>query len=234
METEGFVQFLKHGGRSPNAIRRCLKYLTEFDQYLAAQCSGIQPHTAQPEDLDCFIAKIEEHPHTSAKGHLWGLRYYFQHLENNSMSQWAAFRREERTQRTPFPLKDFRDVNERHIEELAAIGIRNIRQLLSAGSTPTKRAQLTEAKGIPAAKILELVKLSDMARIPGVKSTRARLYLETGVDTVEKLARWNPEDFQTMVVQFVKRTSFDGAPTLPAEARFTIEYARKLPKTVEF
>jgi hypothetical protein len=37
-----------------------------------------------------------------------------------------------------------------------------------------------------------------------------------------------------MVVEFVERTGFDGVATLPAEARFTVAEARKLPRLIEY
>ena len=82
--------------------------------------------------------------------------------------------------------------------------------------------------------ILELVKLSDLARIPGVKGVRARLYCDAGVDTMEKMAEWRPEELRQMVDEFVERTGFEGIAPLPAEARFTVAQAKRLPKIVEY
>jgi hypothetical protein len=131
-------------------------------------------------------------------------------------------------------LREFRGVNPEHIEKLATVKIKNVNQMLKKGCTPQDREELAKLTGVPLDVILELVKLSDLARIPGVKGIRARLYIDAGVDTLEKLAQWEPVAFREMVVEFVERTGFDGVPTLPAEARFTIERAKKLPKIVEY
>lgn len=82
--------------------------------------------------------------------------------------------------------------------------------------------------------ILTLVKLSDLARIPGVKGIRARLYLDAGVDTLEKLATWEPEALREMLAGFVERTGFEGIVPLPAEMRYAVAQARKLPKIVAY
>jgi hypothetical protein len=37
-----------------------------------------------------------------------------------------------------------------------------------------------------------------------------------------------------MIVEFVECTGFDDIATLPAEARFTIQKAKELPKIVEY
>jgi len=109
----------------------------------------------------------------------------------------------------PFPLRIFRGVSPEHIARLEAIGIKNAGQMLVAGQTPEKRAYLAEETGIPEAAVLEFVKLSDLARLPGVKGVRARLYYDSGVDTVEKLAAWEPEALLAMTAQFVERSGFD-------------------------
>jgi len=136
--------------------------------------------------------------------------------------------------RRPFLLREFRGVNPEHIERLRAVGIRNAAQMLAAGETAEKRVALAREAGIPDEAILELVKLSDLARLPGVKGIRARLYYDAGVDCVEKMAAWEPEALRVMVAEYVQRTGFEGIAPLPAEARSTVANARKLPKVVEY
>jgi hypothetical protein len=134
----------------------------------------------------------------------------------------------------PFKLKDFRGVNSAHIAKLEQMGIRNTNQMLAAGQTRESRANLARQSGIPEQAVLELVKLSDLARLPGVKGIRARLYYAAGVDCVEKLAAWEPEALLNMTSDFVQRTRFEGIAPLPKEVSSTIVTARKLPKVVEW
>ena len=134
----------------------------------------------------------------------------------------------------PFRLRDLRGVNPEHIARLEAIGIKKAGQMLLAGATPEKRNALAEEAGIPEGAILELVKLSDLARLPGVKGIRARLYYDSGVDCVEKLAAWEPQALLAMTAEFVEKTGFDGVAPLPKEVSSTIANARNLPKVVEW
>ncbi len=106
--------------------------------------------------------------------------------------------------------------------------------ILSSAKTPADRSSLAAQTGIPEKVILELTKLSDLARIPGIKGIRARLYVDAGIDTVEKLAQWDPEKFLEHIVEFVECTGVDGTPTLSAEAIYSIEYAKKLPKIMQY
>lgn len=132
----------------------------------------------------------------------------------------------------PFPLKDFRGVNPEYIARLESMGIKKAGQMLVAGQTAEKRKCLAKEAGIPEEAILELVKLSDLARLPGVKGIRARLYYDAGVNCVEKLAAWEPEALLAMTAEFVKRTGFEGIAPLPKEVSSTIANARNLPKIV--
>jgi hypothetical protein len=129
----------------------------------------------------------------------------------------------------PFKLREFRGVSPEHIGKLEARGIKSA----EAGRTREQRAALAQETGVPEGVILELAKLSDLARLPGVKGIRARLYYDAGVDSIDKTASWEPEALRIMVTGYVERTGFDGIPPLPKEVSSTIANARKLPRMVE-
>ena len=120
------------------------------------------------------------------------------------------------------------------MQKLAAVGIENVEQMLEAGRTRSGRRELSAQTGIPHDAILEFVKLSDLARIGGVKNIRARLYHDAGVDTVEKMAQGDAEELRAMLIEFVERTGFDGIAPLPKEARHAVADAKALPKIVEY
>ncbi len=134
----------------------------------------------------------------------------------------------------PFKLRDFLGVNPDYITRMAAVGIKTTAQMLSAGQTASDRTNLARQVGIPMEAVLELIKLSDLARLPGVKGIRARLYYAAGVDTVEKLAGFEPEALLAITAEFVRATGFAGLPPLPKEVSSTIANARKLPKLVDW
>lgn len=227
-----FRRFLKKGGRSERAAERAIAHVAEFAGYLAEHGKGLDG--ADGADLESFVARVEGEPRASAKTHLWAIRYYCEHTANEGLRRLAGVLREQRMERKPFPLSGFCGVDPADVERLAAAGVRNIEQLLEAGRTGEGRAALAEETGVPADAVLKLVQLSDLARIPGVKGVRARLYYDAGVDTVQKMAEWEPEPLREMVAAFVERTAFDGVAPLPAEARYTVDWARRLPAVVEY
>jgi len=232
MDEEGFFRFLKKGGRTPSVAREAIAAVTAFEHYLAEQRDkGLDEADAQ--DLEAYVAWLEREAKKSAKGHLHALHYYYEYIANEDMARLAGLLRQERIERAPFPLREFRGVQPEHVEKVEATGIRNADQMLAAGRTQAGREALARRAGIPEGVVLELVKLSDLARIPGVKGIRARLYYDAGVDSVEQMARWEPEALRLMAADFVQRTGFEGIAPLPAEVRFTVGYAKKLPKVVE-
>jgi hypothetical protein len=89
----------------------------------------------------------------------------------------------------PNNLRDFPGVDPATIEKLAVQGIKNSKQLFESALSREGRAVLASRAGIDAGELLELVKLSDLSRIYGVGPVFARLLYDTGVDTVEAIAR---------------------------------------------
>lgn len=234
LDEEAFQEFLRRGGRSPSAAKRVIAQVAAYEQFLREKRNRKRLDEASPNDLEDFVSHVEEKKKGAAKKTLHGIHYYYEYTSNPVMRSLAARLRQQRIKQTPFPLKDFLKINPQHVEKLGNMGIRNANQMLEAGRTSEKRHDLSTRTSIPAEAILELVKLADLTRIFGVKSIRARLYHDAGIDTVEKMAKWNPDRLRTMLVDFVKRTGFNGIAPLPKEAEFTVKEAKRLPKIIEY
>jgi hypothetical protein len=234
MDEDAFRAFLKRGGRSPSAIDRCVRYVRGFAQYLQDEQIGKDPDTAEARDLEAFVAWLEDKPKGSAKTHLWALRYYYDHRSNEEMGTLASDLRSQRIRRRPFALAGFRGVNPDFAERLARVGVKNVEQMRKSGKTPGDREELSASTRVPLKAIEEFVKLSDLARLGGVKGIRARLYYDAGVDTLEKLAAWDAKELRSMLLEFVERTGFDGIAPLPKEAANAVATARRLPRVIEF
>jgi hypothetical protein len=135
---------------------------------------------------------------------------------------------------TKYNLKDFLGVNHQHTQALRKEGVVTCEHMLKAGRSEEDREKLAKKTGVPPSAILELVKLADMSRIVGLKSKRARLYYDAGLDTLDKIAKSDPEKMEKMFVEFVKRTKFDGTPPPLGEAAFAVKLAKYLPRVVEY
>lgn len=234
MDRNAFRDFLKRGGRSPGDVERILASLDAYREYLEAERGGIGPDQAKAEDLEAFVMRIEQTPEESANNHLWALKYYYDFIDNQEMRHLAGFLRQQRITRNPFKLKDFRDVNPKTIAKLEDHGIRTSDQMLQAGATPAARQELSTAAGVPIVDILELVQLSDLSRIPGVKGIRTHLYHQAGITSINTMAEYEPEQLLEVTRQYVRESGFEGIAPLPAEVRHAIMTAKKLPKIIEY
>lgn len=234
LDEPGFRKYLKRGGRTERVQEEVVHIVRGFEGFLRTQRNNRTLYKARPKDLEEFTKWVEHESKGSAKTHLWALRYYFAFSGMKEMERLTSQLREGSITRSPFRLAKFLGVKPDYVTKLATAGIRNAGQMLKAGSSVKDREILSKKTGVPPEMILELVKMSDLSRIFGVKAIRARLYYDAGVDTVERMAQWDPKELGSMLVDFVERTRFNGIAPLPKELEFTVATARKLAKVVEY
>ncbi|MFX1343335.1 MAG: DUF4332 domain-containing protein [Promethearchaeota archaeon] len=236
MDEEGFRQFLKRGGRKPHTVDNVVKIVRSFEAYLDKFAEGKAIEQTTPDDLATYVEWFEQEEEKSAKGQLWAIRYYYRFINNKPMVMQSSKFREERTAktRTFFKLRDFLGIDTTYVEKLEAFGIRDVDQMRTRGRTPDQRRELSIKTDVPEEVILELVKLSDLARLPGVKGIRARLYYKAGIDTVEKMAEQNPDALLIVMREFVEEIGFEGIAPLPKEIESSINTAKKLPKEIDY
>ncbi len=131
-------------------------------------------------------------------------------------------------------LKDFPGVDRECVDKLASMGIKTAKQILDADRTKKDREELAKTSGTSSSCILDLVKLSNLARLPGLKKVRGRLFFDGGLDTLDKIATMEPEEVKSTLQEFIEQTGFKGsAPTL-SEAESAVTMARYLPRIVEY
>lgn len=230
MNEKGFIEFMRKSKKSERAVKRYLGYMNTFEDYLLKQGKVLEQVT--PEDLRDFV-DWGRRESKKVPQHLWAVRTYYEYKPNALLFDTTRELIGMLYMET-YKLRDFRGVRTESIEKLASEGIKTAKQMLDAGKTKTERQKLAEETGVRVEEILELVKLSNLARIPGVKQIRARLYYDAGLDTLEKIAEWDPQKLREMLKVFIKKSGFDGSAPLPKEAVMTVTLARHLPKIVEY
>lgn len=235
MKEEEFRKALKKRGKKEHVVEELISSFRLFEEYLKTQRKR-ELDEATEEDLRNYAASCEAGKKGSAKIRIRGVMLYYDISGNKPMASLAAEIRQADTakKRAVFKLKDFLWVNEDHVARLKKAGITDINQMLEACKTPETRKKLAAETGIGLDGILELVKLSNLARLFAVKGIRARLYHDARVDTWETIARWEPEEFRNMLVKFVENTGFPGIPPIPREAAYTIASAKKMPRIIEW
>jgi hypothetical protein len=132
----------------------------------------------------------------------------------------------------PVYLKDFPEVNQELVEKLEEIGVKNSKQLYMGCKTPKERKELAEKIDMAPESLMELVKLSDLARCGGVGPLFARMIYQTGVDTIEELARASAEDLLTDLKVLNEERGYTKAKFVTEDVRYCIQYAKMLPKAI--
>jgi len=228
-----FRKYLKRRGKKPAVVERNVDVLQDFISYLLEKREkALDSVTA--DDVNAFVLEIENNKQ-SAKGYLYVLKNYFHFRGNNDLLSHTTALRDERTRKTRriFPVKEFLNINQDYVKKLAAVGIKNVEQMLDKGRTKKQREQLSKQLAIPEDAILELVKLSDITRIGYVKKKLSRLYYDAGLDSPAKIAEFEPEQLHAFFLKFVEESGWDGMVPNPKDLVHNIKSARKLPKIVE-
>lgn len=235
MDETGFRAALKQRGKQPAVIDGLLRQVQAFEAYLQAQ-RQVGLDQAAPGDIQAYARFLDGEKKGSAHTRLRGVGLYYRFLGMPELAECANELREAGVadHRKALPLGKFLWVDEIDIARLRQVGIRDSQQMLAAGRTPQMRSDLAARSGVAPQAILELVMLSDLARLPGLKEVRARLYYNAGVRTPGEIAKWEIEALRLKLEDFVQRTNFPGIPPLPKEVQSTIESARRLQALVEY
>lgn len=67
-----------------------------------------------------------------------------------------------------------------------------------------------------------------------IKAVRARLYYDAGIDTIDKMASREPDELRKTLLEWVKRTGFDGIAPLPKELRNAVRTAKTIERKVTY
>ncbi len=231
MNEEKFTAFMKQARKPPGTIKGYINSVKVFEGFLNTYGQGKKLDEATPKDLKDFVSwGIKELDNVYRC--LWGVRAYygctnFVEMENTSSALMESVQNETRK------LSAFLKVDRDTVDKLSLIGINTVNQLLDVSQTREEREALAEKSGLSLDSILELVKLSNLSRLPGLAKTRCRLYYEGGLDTLPKIASLEPEDVQTILTEHIMKTGFNGSPPAFSEAKAAITMARFLLETVD-
>jgi len=232
MNKKEFIEFLDKKKKSERTINRYTNFVHQYEAYLLENKKGEKIENATKKDLHDF-EKWGEKNNLKINQCLQGVKEYYDFISKEELKLEADALVGERYL-SQFRLKDFVGVKQSYVKKLSKEGIVTTKEMLYAGSNKKKRRELALKTGIPPDYILELVKLSDQARIGGHKKVRARLYHEAGFDTIDKMAACNPEEMRKILVDFIQKMGFKGIPPTPGEAKHTVTMAKYLKRLVQY
>ena len=232
MNENGFIQRMRADKKSQLTIKRNVEFTKIFEKYLLEN-KRRKIEAATPKDLEDFRAWGEKNELSNLRMYFMSISAYYEYLNKKEMILKAK-ELMGLIKLDTYKLKDFQGINLTDIEKLNRNEIKTAGQILEIGRTKKGRNKLSKLTNIPVDSILELVKLSDLARIPGVKKIRARLYYEAGLDTLAKMAACGTEELIKISAEFINKSGFKGIPPTPKEAENTVTLAKYLKKYVEY
>jgi len=233
LDEELFRKFLRKKGKKADVVERNVLIVMKFNDFLLKERNHDLSNITI-EDIDAYV-EIIEHGKKSAKGTLYVLMNYFKFTGDEELLNHTIKLREERTKKTRriFPIKEFLEIDQAHVKKLTSIGIKNVEQMLEKGKLKKQREELAKQLDIPEEAILELVKLSDITRMGYIKQKLSRLYYNAGLDSPQKVAKFEPDELHAFFTKFVNESNWDGMIPNPSDLVHNIKSARALKKVVE-
>jgi len=230
MDKEGFIQFLKKKGKE-RSVPHYLKLLEVLEKYLNENTKHKDLDEISKEELKDFITKSKDN--YKSYQYLRPIRDYYRFRENEEMEYLCNEYMGSICLET-YKISQFMGVDKEVTTKLKKIGIVTAHQMLEKGATIEGRKKIVEQTDIPDERLLELAKLSNLARVPGHKAKRARLYLDAGIDTLEKMAKLTAEELISKSEEYIQKSGFAGSAPIYADAKFSVENAKRLKDVVEF
>lgn len=234
MNRKDFIQYLNKYGKKEHVIENLISHVSAFEVFLESKY-GKKLKQAEANDLRLFLEVVESEKLGTAKKYCRGIQLYYKMTNNNLYHIASNYRKSAiKKTRVEFPLRRFEDIDLDCVGKLESAGVKTAPQLLKVCKTENDRRKLAKLCGVSQKAILKLTKLSDLSRITGVKAIRARLYYDSGIDTVEKLAKWNFEELLVYLKSYIESSKFTGIAPLPKELRNTIAEAKRLKPVIRY
>ncbi len=134
----------------------------------------------------------------------------------------------------PIDLQDFPGVNPDVVRKLRKIGIKNTEQLFPNVLTPEDRREFAKRNQIEPEAILELTKLTDVARTKWVGPKFARLLIETEYDTVEKVANSNCQELYLALVRVNDERGIYKGKFGAEDMRLWVNSVQDVPRVIQY
>lgn len=135
----------------------------------------------------------------------------------------------------PIRLKDFPGVDPEVVQKLEQKGIKHTKQLFPHVLTPADRAELAEQHQIDGDDLLDLTKLTDIARLKWVGPKFARLLIESGYDTVAQVASSDHEElYHALVRANEKRGIYGGKFGIEDLERWVNIVVQDVPRVIQY
>lgn len=134
----------------------------------------------------------------------------------------------------PVNLDKFPGVEEETLIKLKSAGIKTSFHLFKRVKTLEDRENLTAELGIDHGELLELTKLTDMVRIKWVGPVFARIFLDSGTDTLQKVSEADAKTFYKKLVEINREKHYTKSTFALSDVELCVKVAGMVPKVIEY
>ena len=214
-------------------------FLTEYENELE-QADLIPGRKVLKEDLKERFAILKENGITNLDELLAAMKTLdklkeFARETNMNEEYLVILKREiASSQPKPVNLTDFPGISDNAVNKFEQLGIKNTLHLFQFVRTEAERKKLSEKTGISYHEILELTKLTDVSRIKWVGANFARLLVDSGCDTAEKVSKADYKAlYDTLMKINEEKKYFKGKFGLN-DMKLCRDAAIKVPEAIQF
>jgi hypothetical protein len=134
----------------------------------------------------------------------------------------------------PVNLDKFPGVEEETLIKLKNAGVKTSFHLFKRVKTPEDREKLTAELGIDNGELLELTKLTDLVRIKWVGPVFARIFLDSGTDTLQKVSEADAKTFYKKLVEINRKKHYTKSNFTLSDVELCVKVAGMVPKVIEY
>lgn len=133
----------------------------------------------------------------------------------------------------PVNLDKFPGIKKETIDKLNSMGIKNTLHLFRRVKTKSERDNLAAATDIKDEEILELTKLTDLSRVKWIGPIFARIFLDSGTDTVEKLSKAEANSLYKKLIE-INKERYTKGKFIETDVQLCVNVAKNVPVAIEY
>ena len=134
----------------------------------------------------------------------------------------------------PVSLEKFPGVKKETIIKLKSLGIKNTAHLFERVRNTALRNKLATETGIDHKEILELTKLTDLSRVKWIGPVFARIFVDSGTDTLFKLSKSDYKSLYRKLVDINNIKGYTKAKFTEKDVLLCINISKMVPDVIEY
>lgn len=134
----------------------------------------------------------------------------------------------------PVNLEKFPNIDNQIIIKLKREGIKNTFHLFERVKTSQERTELAKKVEISETEIMELTKLTDLSRVKWIGPVFARIFVDSGIDTVNKLSKSDSRDLYKKLIDVNNIKCYTKAKFTEKDIVTCINVSKMVPDVIDY